>query len=68
MSIDTCTHCNAYIDTDEDGDCYIEIGNMRRLTDTICLCEPCREKYFEEQDELHAAGDYAADQAAKREP
>ena len=68
MSIDTCAHCDRYIDTDSDCECYIEVGNMRRMNATICLCEPCREKYFAEQDELHAAADYAADQAARRDP
>ena len=68
MSIDVCKHCCAYVDTDDDPDFYVEIGNMRRMNDTIGLCERCREKYFEEQDELQAAADYAADQAAKRAP
>ncbi len=31
------------IKSDNDPDCFVEVGNMRRLHETIILCEKCRE-------------------------
>jgi hypothetical protein len=56
MSMDVCHDCDRPVDTDDDPDCYIEVGNMRRLTQTICVCEPCRERRIEE-DERRASQD-----------
>lgn len=44
MSMDMCVDCDRLVDTDDDCDCYIEVGNMRKQTKTICVCEPCRER------------------------
>jgi hypothetical protein len=44
MSIVICERCGAWIDSDFDPDCFVEIGNMRRLHGTIVLCEPCRDR------------------------
>lgn len=44
MSICVCEDCDAYIDSDFDCDCFVEIGNMRRLHKEIILCERCRDK------------------------
>ena len=44
MSIIVCEKCDAYIDSDFDADCFVEIGNMRRLHKEACVCEPCRER------------------------
>ncbi len=49
MSMVNCEECNAYIDSDVDCDCFVEVGNMRRLHKTIVLCEPCREKREDQQ-------------------
>ena len=43
MSIDTCYKCGAFVDTDIDGDCYIE-ASYKGHEITRCLCETCREK------------------------
>jgi hypothetical protein len=43
MSMVCCEKCGHLIDSDEDGDCFVEVGNMRRLHKTIILCESCRE-------------------------
>jgi len=43
MSWDKCADCGANVNTDNDPGSYIEVGNMRRMTWTICVCEPCRE-------------------------
>lgn len=54
MSIDVCVDCDAYVDTDSDGDCYVERGNMRRMTFTVCVCERCRDKEQDERDRRDA--------------
>ena len=53
MSMDCCSRCAAYVDTDDDPDFYVEVGNMRRLHKTIGLCGSCRE---EREMELERAG------------
>ena len=42
MSMCVCRDCAAYIDSDDDPECFVEVGNMRRLHQTIILCEKCR--------------------------
>ena len=49
MSIVICDHCEAYIDSDDDGDCFID--NPYDSRDTTTLCEHCREKAYEAQQE-----------------
>ena len=44
MSLDRCHDCERLVDTDDDPECYVEVGNMRRLHKTICLCEFCRDE------------------------
>ena len=56
MSIVVCSGCDAYIDSDFDCDCFVEVGNMRRLHHTIVLCERCREEH-ESQEEYMASMD-----------
>ena len=43
MSMCTCERCDRMIDSDDDPDCFVEVGNMRRLHSTIVLCEWCRD-------------------------
>ena len=42
MSMDRCYDCQQIFDTDDDPECWVEIGNMRRMHQTIVLCENCR--------------------------
>lgn len=63
MSIDVCSKCDAYVDTDFDCDCYVEVGNMRKLTKTVCICEPCRDR-IAEQEEIAAANAALCEQQA----
>ena len=42
MSMVICEDCDASFDSDDDPDCFVEIGNMRRMNKTIVLCENCR--------------------------
>lgn len=51
MSICVCEKCDHYIDSDYDMDCFVEVGNMRKLHKEIVMCEPCREKYLEMNDQ-----------------
>lgn len=48
MSMVICEGCDAPIDSDDDGECFVEVGNMKRLHKTIILCETCRERRWEE--------------------
>lgn len=56
MSMCRCERCSKLIDSDFDMDCFVEVGNMRRLNDTIILCEHCREER-EKQIEAEQAKD-----------
>jgi hypothetical protein len=49
MSMVTCDHCDAYIDSDFDPDCFIE--NPYDSKDTTILCEPCRERAYDRYQE-----------------
>ena len=46
MSMIVCEKCDAYIDSDFDCDCFVEVGNMRKHRQTVVMCEPCRERYY----------------------
>lgn len=49
MSIVVCDHCDKYIDSDKDTDCfpYAEFNK----NDTTALCENCRERAYDAQQE-----------------
>ena len=49
MSVVVCDHCETYIDSDKDCDCFIV--NPYDLNDITTLCEPCREKAYDRQQE-----------------
>lgn len=49
MSVVVCDHCERYIDSDDDGDCFID--NPYNSKDTTILCEHCRERAYEAQQE-----------------
>ena len=42
MSIDTCYKCGAFVDTDNDCDCYVE-STYKGQEIIRCICEKCRE-------------------------
>jgi len=65
MSMDVCQRCDTYVDTDEDPDFYCEVGNMRSQTETIGLCERCRERWIDENE--RSAPDPDAQREAKRD-
>ena len=43
MSIDRCSKCERYVDTDADTECYLPVNAM----DYKCVCEPCRDSMGE---------------------
>ena len=48
MSMDTCARCCAYVDTDDDMDCYQPAqphftAEGRKVESYKCICERCRE-------------------------
>lgn len=51
MSIVICDGCDRPIDSDFDGDCFVEVGNMRRLHKTVALCERYRDDRAERADD-----------------
>jgi len=56
MSIDRCQTCGAFVDTDNEPEAYVQIADMRRREEWICLCRSHREEY--EQDEPHMPPDW----------
>jgi hypothetical protein len=55
MSMCNCDHCDRYIDSDKDGDCFIV--NPYDANDITTLCEPCRERAWDRHQESLAAGE-----------
>lgn len=50
MSMIACEACGHLIDSDIDVDCFVEIGNMKRLHKEVVWCEPCRESHCNDGD------------------
>lgn len=48
MSVDRCSRCSDLVDTDDEPEAYVEVGNMRTQTQTVCMCRNCRERHEEE--------------------
>ncbi len=67
MSMDICKDCDRLVDTDDDCDCYVEVGNMRNQTQFICLCEPCRWRREEQAERDAREPDPDAQREAKRD-
>ena len=52
MSIDRCYRCDNIVDTDFDLDCYVPDPRMSlKPHPDICICERCREREQNEQEE-----------------
>lgn len=49
MSIDRCSRCGDLVDTDNEPEAYVQIGNMRNREEYICLCRHHREQYEDER-------------------
>ena len=55
MSIVICDHCNCWVDSDDDPECFIE--NPYDSKDVTMLCEPCREAAWDRAQEDAASGE-----------
>lgn len=60
MSWADCKDCGRFVNTDDDPDAFVEVGNVRRMNWTVIVCEKCR-------DERDADAEYLADMASKHE-
>ena len=49
MSLISCDDCTSIIDSDEDPDCFLEVG---KYPEDIVLCQWCREKRITEYENL----------------
>lgn len=43
MSMVMCERCDRMIDSDFDAECFVYVGNYKRLHAEMVLCERCRE-------------------------
>ena len=51
MSIDRCSRCGDLVDTDDEPESYVQIADMRKREEWICLCRHHREQYEDERSE-----------------
>jgi hypothetical protein len=49
MSIDRCSRCGDLVDTDDEPEAYVQIADMRKREEWICLCRQHREEYEENE-------------------
>ena len=52
MSMCVCYRCSAYIDSDDDPECFVQVldyGDDGATKDAV-LCEPCREKQLRDEE------------------
>ena len=52
MSMITCEDCDRLIDSDDDPDCFVYTGNYKRQHHEKVMCENCRQKYFDELEDI----------------
>ena len=66
MSMDVCSKCDAYVDTDFDLDCYVPDPRhpIKGGWDS-CICEACRDR-IAEQEEIADAAAALCEQQAER--
>lgn len=51
MSIDRCQRCGDLVDTDDEPEAYVQIADMRKREEWICLCARHREEREDERQE-----------------
>ena len=61
VSMIRCEQCEWLIDSDDDPECFVYVGNYKRLHAEIVLCEKCRDDREAEQ----CAQDDAADRCVE---
>jgi hypothetical protein len=50
MSIDRCSRCGDFVDTDAEPESYVQVADMRKREEWICLCRRHREQYEDEHE------------------
>lgn len=65
MSFLVCKNCGAYVNSDNDPECFVYTGNYKRLHGEIILCEKCREERDEELEAAASQASWAESQAEK---
>lgn len=50
MSVDRCSRCGDLVDTDAEPEAYVQVADMRKNEEYICLCRRHREQYEDERD------------------
>lgn len=68
MSIDRCADCGRFVDTDDEPEAYIDAPGFGGAPETICCCEPCRDKREAEADKRDAALSAAEDRGCLCHP
>ena len=63
MSMDRCHDCGRLVDTDDDLECYVDIGDQRWHMKEVCICESCREDRIADDEEEAARATSAEDAA-----
>lgn len=63
MSMAICHDCGAPVDTDDDPEAFVTVGNMRRMNWEIVVCESCRWLRDEERERQEEMADRATAQA-----
>ena len=59
MSMIRCESCSHLIDSDDDPDCFVYVGNYKRLHAEMVLCERCRDEREAEQESEDSAAAFA---------
>jgi hypothetical protein len=49
VSIDRCSRCGDLVDTDDEPEAYVQIADMRKREEWICLCRRHREEREDER-------------------
>lgn len=64
MSWIKCSNCGQAINSDNDPDCFVYVGNYKRLHSETVLCEPCRDERritLEQQDHERSRAESVAE-------
>lgn len=64
MSVDRCSKCGDLVDTDNEPEAYVQIGDMRRTEEWICLCRHHREEREHYRQEPPGLDAFIAEQLA----
>jgi len=52
VSFIACQDCGTLINSDDDPDCFVYVGNYKRLHAERVMCEKCRTEFYAECDRM----------------